>query len=79
MAEFLRSIGLLRGRVVGRANIIRSLPGCHRQPWHRDYNTTVMATAVARGLPKPLSVILALQNGARLDIFSHPGSVEMGP
>lgn len=65
----LRTRGfLVDGMRMGDAVALRSLPGCKRQAWHTDFDPNVVLAARR----KPLGVLLAVEDGTRLDV--HPST-----
>ena len=60
----LNGRGLLRGRLVGDAYVLHSKRGCRAQQLHTDYE----ASAVRALRRKPLSVLVALQDGTSLTL-----------
>lgn len=62
LLEVLKQRGELKGRKHSEFNALFSLPGCKQQKLHWDYNPD-LCEGIRR---KPCSVILALEDGARL-------------
>ncbi len=71
----LRRVGALRGREIGMAFVLKSLPGCKRQEWHVDYSPADCA-AVRR---KPLGLLLAFQNGTKFQciVAGRPTTIDL--
>ena len=74
----------LRGgrKIPTQANIIQSKPGCMQQKLHWDYDPNLLQCR-PRGVWKPASVILALQEGCRIVVWDvavgGPVSVHIPP
>ena len=56
--------GLLRSRRMRTPVALVSMPGCLRQAWHTDYDTTTMR----KTSEKPMGVLLALQKETRFEM-----------
>ena len=71
MLPALEQAKLLKGRIrPATANVICSQAGCQPQKVHWDYDPAHVASR-KRGVPKPASVILGLQEGCRLIVFDE--------
>ena len=71
----LESIGLVRGRTIGRMVALHSRAGCKQQQWHYDYDPTLVASV----RKKPYGAVVALEHGTKLaihgvgDVLLNPG------
>lgn len=74
LVDFLRDKRLTEGRVVGPAVAIHSHAGCQRQPMHTDYDPH----CVGRCASKPLGVLVALQDGARVSLPDGDVALDAG-
>ena len=74
LLAFLGAHGALRGRLVGPAVVLHSLPGCREQPMHTDY----APESVAYCRVKPLGVLLALQACTQLRLPERVVEMEAG-
>jgi hypothetical protein len=52
----------------GDAVLLRSEVGCSQQQWHRDFSTDALKKCSMR----PIGVVLAIEDGARLSILGEP-------
>lgn len=61
LVEALCARQLTLGRTAGSAVVLHSFGGCAQQPFHTDYDPSYMCSDA----PKPLGVLLALQDDTR--------------
>ena len=71
----VRDLGLLEGRTPMNGVVLRSLPGCDVQSFHADYNPEEPCFQPGSPLTKPLGILMALTDGAKLYIRDRLGHV----